>query len=498
MKPFTVLLVYVNSMLDNMIPINLSLLSACLKEKGFTVELFDTTCYRTSEKSADEQRVENLQVRPFDFSEYGVRLNDTDVFDEFYRIVSEHQPDLIGLSVFEPTFELAVEMLEKIKPLSVPSLVGGPLAILDPKCVISSPMVDMVCTAEGEEVVVSVAESLRDGRDLDGIKGLWFKREGQLLCNDQPDHLVDLNTTPYLDFSIYDPERFYKPMAGKIYRMVPIEIARGCCYQCSYCGDHAFSELFKGIGRWWRQKSIDRIFDEIDFYIKEYGAQYLYIVSETFLAMSKADFHEFVERYRQIQLPFWFNTRPETITEEKVRMLEEVGCDRMSIGLEHGNEDFRRDVLHRNYSNEVLVKAIEIVKKSRIALSVNNIIGFPDETRELIFDTIALNRRLQLRKQDSVSCFLLSPFKGTRIRRICEEKGYIDNETNITDNNIDYILQNPLISYNELMGIMRTFTSYCRLPQEYFPLIRRAESMDHLGEEAFAEVRDIYSQLYFS
>lgn len=287
-------------------------------------------------------------------------------------------------------------------------------------------------------------------------------------------------------------------MAGKIYKMIPIELSRGCCYNCYYCCDHAFSSKFSELGTWYRQKSIERIFDEITFYINNYQAQYIYFVSETFLAMDNARFHEFVDRYKKIRLPFWFNTRPETITEEKIKLLAEIGCNRISIGIEHGNEEFRRKMLNRNYSNETAIKAIKILKKSSIPVSVNNIIGFPEETRDLIFDTIYLIRKLNLRKMDSISSFFLAPYKGTVMREICVQKGYIGKDVNVKDHSLDYILKNPIFKKNELLGLMRTFTSYCRLPKKYFPLIRKAEEFSEEGDRSFEMVRKIYKYIYFS
>lgn len=498
MKNIKVLLVYVNSMMDNMVPGNVSMIAACLKQHGHEVELFDTTCYKTQERSADEKRVEHLQIRPFDLSEYGIKLKETDVYEDFLKKVVETNPDLIGVSLVETTYDLGIDLLRKVQDLGVPNIVGGPHAILDPEGLISEPVVDMICTGEGEELIGEVAERVMNKKPFDDVKGLWFKRDGKIVRNPNRACLVDLDKIPYMDFSIYDKERFYKPMAGKIYKMVPIEMSRGCCYNCNYCCDQAFNKTFKDIGKWYRQKSIKRIFDEIDFFIKKYKAQYLYFVSETFLAMSTEKFKDFVERYKEIKLPFWFNTRPETVTEEKIKMLDEIGCDRISVGMEHGNEEFRRKMLNRLYTNDTARKAINIIKNSKIAISVNNIIGFPDETRELIFDTIRLNRSLELRKKDSISCFMLSPFKGTVLRKICVEKGMIDKDKNVKDNNIDYILNHPLFKDGVLMGLMRTFTSYCRLPEEYFPLIEKAEKFTEEGDKSFEKVKEIYENIYFS
>ena len=52
-KDFKVLLVYPNYSMVNLLPTNIGILTACLRQNGFIVDLFDTTYYRTSEKTSD-------------------------------------------------------------------------------------------------------------------------------------------------------------------------------------------------------------------------------------------------------------------------------------------------------------------------------------------------------------------------------------------------------------------------------------------------------------
>ena len=87
------------------------------------------------------------------------------------------------------------------------------------------------------------------------------------------------------DFSRYDPKRIFRPMSGRLYRMVPIEISRGCPYKCTFCSLF-FEEQFKEVGTWSRAKPIDQIEKEFfKYYIKEFNVEYFYFVSDTFLAM---------------------------------------------------------------------------------------------------------------------------------------------------------------------------------------------------------------------
>ena len=92
-KDFKVLLVYPNYSMVNLLPTNIGILAACLKQNGFQVDLFDTTFYRTSEKTIDEIRIENLQVRKFDLSEFGVQFKPTHYLDDFKAKVWATKPD---------------------------------------------------------------------------------------------------------------------------------------------------------------------------------------------------------------------------------------------------------------------------------------------------------------------------------------------------------------------------------------------------------------------
>ena len=65
--------------------------------------------------------------------------------------------------------------------------------------------------------------------------------------------------------------------------------------------------------------------------------------------------------YEEFKLPFWCQTRIETIEEDKFRRLKELGLDRVTFGLEHGNEKFRRDIVKRDYSNDDAVAKIKII-----------------------------------------------------------------------------------------------------------------------------------------
>ncbi len=39
---------------------------------------------------------------------------------------------------------------------------------------------------------------------------------------------VDINENPIIDFELFEEARLYRPMSGRVYKMLPVETHRGC------------------------------------------------------------------------------------------------------------------------------------------------------------------------------------------------------------------------------------------------------------------------------
>jgi len=472
--------------MDNLIPLNISYLTACLREKGIDVRLFDTTFYKTTPKTSDEARAEMLQVKPADLSKQGIRFKTSDIFEDFKKLVLEYRPDLIGFSVVESTYLLSEMLLNSIRDVKEGSKIifGGVFAMFAFDKIIKHPLVDMVCYGEGEETIIEVCKNISQKVSLGDIGNLIVKEDGRIFHNKRRS-LVDLNELPYLDFSVFDKERFYKPMSGKVLKMVPVEFGRGCPYRCTYCVSPALAEAYKEYGKWFRQKDIKKIIKEIDFYTKKYNVEYFYFISESFLSIQREIFDEFIDYYKSVKIPFWFNTRIETISPDKLKKLESINCNRISIGLESGSEYIRKELLGRSYSNDYFVEKFKMLNDYNISVSINNIIGIPEETREQVFETIELNRRI---KAEDFCATTFQPYHGTNLRDYCVQKGYLPEDHLAGDAHLTRDVDIPNMTKEEIAGLQRTFALYVMLPKKYYADIKIAERFDNEGDAKFREL----------
>lgn len=494
-KDFTVLFLYPNAPMLNPPPIALGIFTSLLRPLGMRVVVFDTT-FHLSGTTSDKAKEQNAQVRPFEFDPALLPKVGADPCQDLREVIRAEQPDLIAVSAIEPTWPAAAQLLDSLAgDLRAPVVVGGVFATCAPELVIRHPRVDMLCIGEGEGAMVDLCLCLREGRDPSGIANLWVKTP-QGVAKNPVRPLVDINDLPVPDYTAFHPARFLRPMAGRVYRTIPIETNRGCPYSCAFCNSPTIAEFYqaKGSGPFFRKKSLERIQAELRALVPAVDAEYCYFTSDTFLAVTDKEFDRFIEMYSEFRLPFWIQSRAETITAYRARKLKEVGCHRISIGLEHGNEEFRQRVLAKKFSNDQIIKAGDILAEAGIPLSVNNIIGFPGETRELVFDTIELNRQLRF---DTSNAYAFVPFHGTPLHKYCVEHGWTSAEDIAGCLTMDLPLDMPQLSREQIKGLRKTFALYARMPKEHWPSIKRAEMDDEEGQALFEELRKTYTELYF-
>lgn len=509
-RHFKILFVYPNLYMMNMMPPAISVMSALLKQKGFEVKLFDTTYYPWDhanavvsgqgvgkfDMSSDKRKEMTLQVRPFNLEERGIHPKDTDMVGDFKHLVDTYKPNLIAMSCVEDTFPQGLFLLNQVRDREIPAIVGGVFATFAPHIAIEKDAIDMVCVGEGEGAIVELCEKMSMGRPYHDVQNLWVKdKQGGIRRNPQRP-LVDLDTLPMQDFEIFEENRIYRPMAGKVYRMIPIETHRGCPYTCTYCNSPSQVTLHREneVGGFFRKRSMDKVREEIAYLVKRWKAEYIYFPADTFLAWTDKEFYAFIKMYEEFKLPFWMQTRPETITEEKVDMLKSVNCHRVSMGIEHGNEKFRRDIVDRRISNSELITRSNIIGK-KIPVSVNNITGFPTETRELAFDTIRLNQQIQV---DTMNCYTYMPYHGTKLRRLAIQNGYISEDSMTCSLTAGSVLDMPQYSRDDIRKHVRCFSLYARLPESLWPKIKKAEEDTPEGNAIFEELRQEYVARYFN
>jgi len=482
------------------IPLNIPLLIGAAKARHHEVWLFDLSDYQVfddklfesaffKEAAFGEERI--LQARKlFHGKDYGIHvrgydLKSSDYRNDFESVLNRFAPDMIAVSCLSVDFPFAADFLRSFRNrYRIPVVFGGIHAILMPDEVIHSDVCDILCTGEGENTFPELLDCLDRGDPLEKVRGVWFKKNG-CVHKTPPMPLTDFADLPEPDFDLFDPIHFYRPFDGKRYVMLNYELSRGCPFNCTYCVNGVLKEKYRGLGRYHRIKDPRRSIRELETLTGRYGFNFIRFWDEDFTSIPEEFLKEYGDLYlEKIGLPFLIYARVDTVTEEKVRILKRMGCRTFAMGIESGNEFIRRKIMNRNISNETIVERFRLVKSHGIRVSSYNIIGLPFETRESIEDTIELNRRVN---PDSFSVTLLEPYKGTPIRKICEDEG-LDPGLEPSWNKVQFIPRG--MTKTELMGLYRTFPLYIKFPRSRFHEIRRAETDERSFHALRAELKE--------
>ncbi len=378
-----------------------------------------------------------------------------DLEKDFYVKIVAYKPDYVVYSLFIGEENFAFEYLKKIKtvlPESV-TLVGGPFALIYPE-IISRPAVDYVFRGDGEKSLPEFILKHQRGEGLDSIKGLcYLDAHAQAHKNEECD-LVDVSENCFPNRDVY-----YK---YKVLQESPVKIfiaSRGCPYGCTFCYNKELSRHFKK--KYWRLRSIQETLEEIKYVKNTYGIEWVHFQDGT-LNADKRWFKEFLRDYAQARLPgFLCNLRVENIDAETAVLLKKAGCDRITFGIQSGNDRVRHEVAGRLTTNEQIIRACRLIQEQGIRIGIDIIFGWPGETFEEAMDTIRLCREI---KADSYSSNVLVFYPGLRVTHYAFEKGYIKK--------IPTLEEIHLLNFNDSLLMSKEKKIFINLDKLFFYLIK--------------------------
>ena len=453
-----VLLVYPNCEGYGGIPNGLALLSGCLKEAGFETKCFDTTFLNSPPKTLyyREKHGGMMKSDPAQVWKKWTPELAGQIPDLFQKTIEEFQPDLIGVNVADVTYNFSKKLLNGInKKYGIPVVAGGPTPTLAPKLFEKDDCFDIICVGEGEEALVELAERIVGAKDYSRIPNLWVKKDGEIIKNGlRP--LKNMDELPFQDWSIFDKAHFYKPYCGAFRRTGFFELSRGCPFNCTFCCTANSKKMYEGLGRFLRQRSIDKALDEVCAIRDAYNLELVFFIDDNFLGMREERFNYFCEQYKKrINLPYYIQTRPETIREDYIKKLKETNISTIAIGIENGNEEFRKKIMNRTMSNAVIEKAFAIVHKYKIRSTANFIIGMPREEEKTFYDSVRLVQKIN---PSSYSVNYFQPYHGTKMREVAVELGLIPKDHIIDESNT--CLDMPQFRRERIINCYENFKKY--------------------------------------
>jgi len=506
-----ILAIYPNEQGYGRLPLGLAILITILLENGHEVELFDTTFVMQSDNIDNVVREKAKLVIPIEKSNLYEAKSCSEIDEMFNKRIFSFRPELVIASILEENYQYANRLLSLVKDFdkNIPVCVGGSTPSIAPHVVIENPNIDYLIQGEGEEALLEFCTHIQQGLSIENVKNIWYKKNGSIYHNSlRP--FINLDDLPMTNFDQWDDRHFLKPYNGRMYKAGFFELSRGCPNVCSYCINETYHRLLSEAGHFFRQKSIDKVIAEMKLLKDLKNIEMILFCDDNFLMMSDARLQQFSELYqKEVNLPYWINTTPESINQYRLSILKHTGCCGIGMGIETGNEWLRINILKKRTTNEALMRSFDLVHQAGIRTTANNMIGFPGEYEADIFETVKFN---QLIAADSCDLNFVAPYIGTTIHAISIKLGYIDvmeepgfrGMARNVSSRLGPVIHNPHISRERYMEIYYNFMDYVEgrlpIPDQYLvPAPGSGEEVPLRGElsiEAIKAMASVVSSLH--
>lgn len=352
-------------------------------------------------------------------------------FDRDYiSCIKKIKPDIIAYSIISNTWQFYQKLNLEIKAkFNVFSVFGGPHTTFFPDF-IKNEGVDAICVGEGEYAILDLANALEKNEDITRIQNLWIKKENEIFKNTPRRLIDDLDSLPFADRDLINIYNHYRNRSR-----VRLITSRGCPYNCSYCFNHSYRELYKDNGKMFRQRSVENVISELRLLKKMYNPRNIEFHDDVFI-IDKFWIKEFLIQYKsEIDVPFDINVRVDLVTPEIMRQIKDAGCKCVHFGIEAGNPEIRNKLLNRNISNEQIINAAQLFKKEKLKTKPFNIVGLPGETVENVIETIMLNHKCKVTYAINT---IYHPYPRTQLALYAQENGYYDGNPANLDKSLFY------------------------------------------------------------
>ncbi len=342
------------------VPIGLVYLAASLEKSGFQVKIFDNYLLG---KTIDEVKTE----------------------------IKNLNPELVGITCSSVTYSQCVQTAKAVKEVlpSCKVVVGGWHSSYNPESMLEHSEIDFVVMGEGERAMVELATQIaKKENSFTNIAGVAYRHEGKIIKNPQQ-FIRNMDEIPFpalhlLSINLYDRSMEYlsvKPVDN-------MSIARGCPFNCAFC------ETSRLWGKTCRAFSPQRVVEDIQYLIANYGTKGIYFVNDNF-TLRKEKTIELCQliRKNKIDIEWVCDTRADLLSQDLLKEMKTAGCKTIWFGIESGSPRIL-EKLHKDVTLEQTENAIKMCKAEGIQTACSFLLGIPGETIEDMKATFKFARKI--------------------------------------------------------------------------------------------------------
>lgn len=308
--------------------------------------------------------------------------------DKMISTVVTARPRIIGISTYSSYADITQYVIEEIKK-SLPDCImvlGGHHAFAARHRLLNETQADIVAIGEGELLFLEVCNAILHGKDLESVKGICFRKHGNIVRTADRDCIKELDKLPipayeYFPMDKYQGHFWRRWVSGYRKPFVGIMTSRGCAYRCAFCSNVMW-------GRQIRYRSPENVINEIDHLVKNYGVRQISFHDDTFSSnMKRTEMICDLLIEKDYDLDLYCSTRVDCLNEPLIRKMAKAGFKWIGIGIESGNDKILKK-MSKDFSVGICSDILHVVAKNGIAIYGAMILGYPGEDKRTLMDTL--------------------------------------------------------------------------------------------------------------
>jgi radical SAM superfamily enzyme YgiQ (UPF0313 family) len=340
------------------------------------------------------------------------------VWQEVRATIAAYRPAVVGITSFSLSFKSARKVAQIAKEVDkdIVVIVGGPHASVAARDALGCRDMDIAVRGEGEVTIVELLAALERGGGLEQVKGITFRKGGEIVENPARELIEDLDALCFPNESapgvLKDYEQ-YPPFA-----FANIFAVRGCPFDCYFCSSR------KIWTRRTRFRSVGNVIQEIKL-LQKRGVRRVRFDDDMF-GVNKKHIRELCEALRQEcpGLQWECEIHLSLVDDETVAQMKSAGCRLIQIGIESGSNEILK-VMRKRYTIEQALAACRLIRKHGVKLEAFFMLGFPYDTEKTILETYEAIKKSQV---DKVGYNVFTPFPGTEAYQYCKDSGLITDD----------------------------------------------------------------------
>ncbi|SKI12421.1 B12-binding domain-containing radical SAM protein [Mycobacteroides abscessus] len=336
------------------------------------------------------------------------------------ELVNAHTPRWVGLNLLAPTYEMSAQLAALLSP-TIDILVGGHHARALPERILRDPRMQRCQALVIGEAELRVSELLRDtSRRADLPQVLWLDDNGALCSGSARGTATsgwlapDIDTLPFVDRSLLSNDPV--PTNGRL--RASMVGARGCPYNCSFCGAAVSANPDVTI----RVRSASNIVAELE-QLRDQGITAFRFVDDLFLGARRV-ITDMVAGFQDAGIGDWATWDAtgrinviDRLTDEELAALHRQGLREVAVGIESASPRLL-SLIDKRIDPDMTRRVITRLLQHGISVKGYFIFGFPTETSAEIADTHRLIEELwelsdRLGGDFRASAFEYRPYPGT-------------------------------------------------------------------------------------